>query len=222
MLLDTISDILPMAAGIALSPIPIAAVVSVLLANDALKASAFLLGWVSGILAIALLVLSLPGLRMLSGDPTPLAGWLRIILAGVLLVVAWRKWQQRPSPEAPVVQPRLLTQIDSYNGWKLLMLGITLSMFNPKSVVLVSAGAMTIYEAKIAGPDMAAAVVVFAAVSSLSVAVPIALSWLRRDRSEEILADVRDWLIAYNSAITISVLVVLALLVAGSGLKIVF
>ncbi len=70
MLLDTITDILPMAAGIALSPIPIAAAVSVLLANDALKASAFLLGWVSGILAIAILVLSLPGLRMFNGDPT--------------------------------------------------------------------------------------------------------------------------------------------------------
>lgn len=41
MLLDTITDILPMAAGIALSPIPIAAVVSILLAADTSKASAF-------------------------------------------------------------------------------------------------------------------------------------------------------------------------------------
>ena len=44
MLLDTIADILPMAAGIALSPIPIAAVVTILLAADSGKALAFLCG----------------------------------------------------------------------------------------------------------------------------------------------------------------------------------
>ncbi len=140
----------------------------------------------------------------------------------MLLAVAWRKWQHRPSPEAPAEQPKFLAKIDSYNGWKALVLGITLSMFNPKSFVLASAGAMTIYEAKIAGTDMAAALTVFSAISSISVAVPIALTWLGRERSQEILEDVRDWLIAYNSAITITVLILLALLVAGSGLKIVF
>lgn len=76
MLLDTIIDILPMAAGIALSPIPIAAVVSILLATDTQKASAFLFGWTTGILVLGLLVLFIPGLRMLNGDPTPLAGGL--------------------------------------------------------------------------------------------------------------------------------------------------
>ena len=222
MLLDTITDILPMAAGIALSPIPIAAVVSILLAGDALKASAFLLGWVTGILAIGILVLSIPGLRMFNGDPTQLAGWLRIVLGGVLLAVAWRKWQQRPSPEAPVEQPKFLTKIDSYNGWKALVLGITLSVLNPKSFILASASAMTIYETSIVGKEVAAALIIFTVISSLSVAVPIAFTWVRREKSQEVLEDLKDWLIAYNSAVTIAILVVLALFVLGIGLKIVF
>jgi len=79
MIIETITDTLPMAAGIALSPVPIAAVVSVLLAADTRKASAFLLGWVSGILSVGLLVLFIPGLRLFDGDPTLLAGCLRIV-----------------------------------------------------------------------------------------------------------------------------------------------
>ena len=222
MLIDTITDILPMAAGIALSPIPIAAVVSILLAADARKASAFLLGWTTGILAICLLVLFIPGLRLLNGDPTPLAGWLRVVLGAALLVVAWHKWQKRPAPDAKVEEPAFLARIDSYSGWKALILGVTLSVFNPKSFVLASASAMTIYEAKIVGQEKAAVIVVFALIASLSVALPIGFTWARRDTAQKMLEDLKDWLIANNTAVTVVLLVVFALLIIGSGLKIVF
>ena len=222
MVLDTITDILPMAAGIALSPIPIAAVVSILLAADVRKASAFLLGWATGILAIGVLVLFIPGLRLLNGDPTPLAGGLRVVLGGALLVVAWRKWQKRPAPDAPVEEPEFLARIDSYNGWKALLLGVTLSVFNPKGFVLASASAMTIYEAKIVGQEKAAVLIVFAVISSLSVVIPIAFTWARQDKAQKNLEDLKDWLIANNNAVTVALLVVFAMLIVGSGLKIVF
>ena len=222
MVLDTITDILPLAAGIALSPIPIAAVVSILLATDTGKASAFLLGWTAGILAVGLLILLIPGLRLLNGDPTRLAGWLRIILGAALLVVAWRKWQKRPPPVSQAEAPRFLAKIDSYNGWKTMILGATLSVFNPKSFVLTSASAMTIYEAKILGKEKALILIIFALIASLSVALPIAFTWARQDKAQQILEDLKDWLIANNMAVTVSLLVVFALLIIGSGLKIVF
>ena len=222
MLIDTITDILPMAAGIALSPIPIAAVVSILLAADTRKASAFLLGWTTGILAIGLLVLFIPGLRLINGDPTPLAGWLRVVLGGALLVVAWHKWQKRPAPESQLEEPKFLAKIDSYNGWKALILGVTLAVFNPKSFVFASASAMTIYEAKIVGKEKAAVLIAFAVISSLSVGIPIVFTWARRDKAQQILEDLKDWLIANNTAVTVVLLVVFAMLIAGSGLKIVF
>jgi len=222
MLLDTITDILPLAAGIALSPIPIAAVVSILLVTDTRKASAFLLGWAAGILAVALLVLFVPGLRMFNGDPTPMAGWLRIFLGGALFAVAWRKWQKRPSSEAPVEEPKFLAKIDSYNSWKTLVLGVSLSVFNPKSFVLTSASAMTIYEAKIVGKDKALIIVIFALIASLSVGLPIAYTWARRAKAQKILEEFKDWLLANNTAVTVALLVVFAMLIVGSGLKIVF
>ena len=222
MLLDTIIEILPLAAGIALSPIPIAAVASIILATDTRKASAFLLGWAAGILAVALLVHFIPGLRMLNGDPTPFAGWLKISLGGVLLLAAWRTWKKRPPPETPLEEPTFLAKIDSFSGWNALILGITLSVINPKGFILTSASAMTIYEANIVGKDKALIVVIFALIASLSVALPIAFTWARRDKAEKFLEDLKDWLIANNVAITTTLLVVFALLIVGSGLKIVF
>ena len=222
MLLDTITDILPMAAGIALSPIPIAAVVSILLATDSQKASAFLLGWATGILAIGLLVLFIPGLRMLNGDPTSMAGWLRIFLGGFLLLVALLKWKKRPSPQVYVEEPKFLTKIDSYNGWKTLILGVTMSTLNPKSLVLVSASAMTIYESKIVGQEKASVLLIFTVIASLSVAVPIVLTWAQPEKAQKILEDLKNWLIANNMAVTVALLVVFALIIAGNGLKIIF
>lgn len=221
MLIETITDTLPMAAGIALSPIPIAAVVSVLLAADARKASAFLLGWITGILSIGLVVLFIPGLRLLNGDPTLLAGWLRIFLGAVLLVAAWFKWRKRPSPHAPAKEPGFLAKIDSYTGGKTMLLGVALAVFNPKSVVLASASAMTIYEANIFGKEKAAALIVFSFISSLSVAVPIVFTWTRRDKARNFLEELKGWLIANNTAVTIVLLAVFATLIAGSGLKII-
>jgi threonine/homoserine/homoserine lactone efflux protein len=173
-------------------------------------------------MAIGLLVLLIPGLRMLNGDPTPLAGWLRIFLGGVLMMIAWRKWRQRPLPQASVEQPKFLAKIDSYRGWKTLLLGVTLSMLNPKNLILTSASPMAIYESKIVAKEKGIALLVFTVIASLSVCVPIVFTTLRRNQAHKILTDLKDWLIANNTSVTVMLLVVFAVLIVGNGLKIVF
>ena len=133
MLLDTILDTLPMAVGVALSPIQIATVVSILLSNNLRKASVFLLGWSAGILAIGILILFIPGLRMLDGDPTPLAAWLRVFLGLGLFVLAWGKWTSRPSSQEDVQPPAFLEKIHSLGSWKTLLMGGALSMLMMES-----------------------------------------------------------------------------------------
>lgn len=111
---------------------------------------------------------------MLNGDPTPLAGWLRILLGGVLLIWAWRIWRNRPSSEMRPAKPTFLAGVDSYSGFKTMLMGVTLSALNPKSFVLTSATAVMIYEAKIAGRQKALTLIIFSFIASLSVGLPIA------------------------------------------------
>ena len=57
---DTFGDILPLAIGIAISPVPIIAVILMLFSNRARSnGPAFLVGWVFGVAAVTVVVLLL-------------------------------------------------------------------------------------------------------------------------------------------------------------------
>ena len=96
MLLEAIGGSLPMAVGIALSPLPVASLIILLMTPQArTNAPAFLLGWIAGILAVGFVVFILPGIETTSGEPTPLSGLMRIILGILLLALTWKQWRRR-------------------------------------------------------------------------------------------------------------------------------
>jgi cytochrome c biogenesis protein CcdA len=94
-----IGETLPLALGIAVSPIPIIAVILMLLSPKAKGTSiGFLLGWVLGIVVALVIVILLSGL-IPENDPNaakPIAGSVKIILGALLLLLAFRQWRQRP------------------------------------------------------------------------------------------------------------------------------
>ena len=211
-----------MAAGIALSPTPVAVVVSILLSPRSRNAPLFLIGWSAGLLVIGLLVLFIPGLRMLNGEPTQFAGWLRVVMGGLLMIMARKIWRNKPSSEDVAEQPKLFDRLDSYGSSKRLALGLALSALSPKSIVLTMAAAMTIYSSKVAGKQQLLALIIFAFLASLTVVIPVITYRFQNDKVKEALADLKKWLIGNNTAVTVTILVVFAVLLAYSGLKIIF
>ena len=87
---DILASALPFAIGIAVSPIPVVAIVVVISTNTG-NALGLLTGWVIGIVAIGLLVFALPGLQTIQNEPTGLSGWLRIGLGILLVWLSFRK-----------------------------------------------------------------------------------------------------------------------------------
>jgi hypothetical protein len=87
---SAIGEILPLAVGIAISPIPIIAVILMLLSPRAKGTSlGFMIGWIAGIVvAIALFTLLSSVLPKGTGAPSPIAGVIKIILGALLLF--WR------------------------------------------------------------------------------------------------------------------------------------
>ena len=87
---------LPEAVGVALSPIPIVAVVLMLVTPRA-KANGplFIVGWIVGLAIIGTIVLSIGGPASANdnGAPATWTSWLKIILAILLLRVASRQWR---------------------------------------------------------------------------------------------------------------------------------
>src|SRR3954469_7110360 len=95
---DAIGGLLPFAVGVAVSPMPIVAVVLLLLTPRArTNGLAFLAGWIAGIAGAGALLLALAGPAGASEQHEPAAGvsWLKLLLGVLLVLVAARQWRGR-------------------------------------------------------------------------------------------------------------------------------
>ena len=220
MLLAAVGDSLPMAVGIALSPVPVAAILTILLSARPQNAPAFLFGWLIGILFIGVIVFLIPGLKTAGGEPTSLSGWIRLILGGVLLVLAVKQWRQRPSVDDPVEVPRVFSKLSSPSTGKTLALGFLMSALNPKNMLLTFAGTASIYASKTTPSEQAIALTIYAIVASLSVGLPIIGYKLFTERVQSVLVDSKDWLIRNNAGVVTALLFVFGALIIGNGLKV--
>ena len=221
MILEALSKSLPMAIGVALSPIPVAAVMIILMSARArTSAPAFLLGWIFGILAVGLIVFLVPGLDTARGEPTALSGLIRIVLGFALLYLSVHQWRSRASVDNTLETPKLFTRLDQMGLVQSSITGFLLSSVHPKNLFLTAAGAATIDASMLDLGAQLVALLIFAAVASLTIAIPIAGYFLVSDRAETMLGSWKDWLVRNNAAITIVLLLVFGGLLISRGMTI--
>jgi hypothetical protein len=131
-----IGDLLALAIGIAISPIPIIAVILMLLSRKATATSTgFLLGWVVGIVLVTVVVLVLVGQagNTAGGEPSTLSSVLKLVLGVALILLAVRQWQGRPKAGETGATPKWMDAIESFSFVRALLLGFGLSAINPKN-----------------------------------------------------------------------------------------
>ena len=159
----------PIAVGIIFSSIPLVAVTLALLTRPHKTAVlAFLLGWMAGITLVGSLVLLLADGSSRDAQATP--GWLawaRIAIGGLLLVLAARQWRSRPRNGAVAPQPTWMDMLDTLSVPKAGGLGLALTTVNPKNLLLVVAGALSILAASPGPLGQWIALIVFTAIASL-------------------------------------------------------
>lgn len=211
---------LPMALGISLSPLPVVFSVSVLLSSRPANATAFSLGWAVGIFLIGFTVFLIPGLEAERGEPTLLAGGIRLILGAGLLFLAIRQWMKHLSGEGVSESPRLLNKLNDSTPGKTLVTGLMLSVFNPKNLLLTLAGVSYIdaYASSLA--EQSLVLLFFTLVASAGVILPIIGYILFPARAQSFLAVTRSWLLRNNAAVVGSFLLALGVIIGASGLAI--
>ncbi|MFN8160755.1 MAG: GAP family protein [Solirubrobacterales bacterium] len=219
MLSDAIGDLLPSALAVALSPIPIVAVVLVLGGQRPRSAGlAFALGWVGGLLGVSLVVIGLLGTgNDPNGDTATGVDWLKVAIGVLFLAMAARQWAKRPRRGEEVEAPAWMSSVDSATPGRTLALGLALSAANPKNLALTLAAAASISAAGLDGADTAIAIAVFVALGSITVAGSVLLYLASPDRAAAPLSSVRQFMSANSAVIMMIVLLLIGAKLLGDG-----
>jgi Sap, sulfolipid-1-addressing protein len=199
---------LPFAVGVLLSPMPIIAVVLMLVTPRArVNGPVFLLGWILGLAVVGAIALSVVGAGTSSdtSGPATWVSWLKLVLGLLLLLIAVRDWKGRPArgEEAPI--PSWMNAIDTFTPVKAAGTAFFLAGINPKNLLLVVAGAAAVAQTGVSGADQAVAWAVFVVIASVGVAAPVVIYLVMGEKAAAVLESLKSWM-AHNNSVIMSVL----------------
>jgi hypothetical protein len=218
---EAIGEILPLAVGIALSPVSVIAVILMLFSGRARTNSVvFLVGWLVGIVAACTIMLAVARTQDLTtgSAPSAAASWIKLALGVLLLLLAIKQWRSRPAPGAEATFPGWMSKIDSMKSGAALGLGVLLCVANPKNLLLILGAAVLIAQAGLPSDDEAVTVAVFTIVAASSVAIPTLAYLLAGSRVQPALDRMKAWLAVNNTAVMAVLLLVLGVSLLGKGL----
>lgn len=218
---QAIGEVLPLAVGVALSPVPIVGMVLVLATPRARANSlAFLAGWVAGLAVVGTVVLLVAG-GAEATEEGGAADWvsvLELLLGALLLRLAVKRWRDRPAAGQEAPMPGWMRAIDSFRAPKAAGLAVLLSAVNPKNLLLVVAAATSIAQTGAGAGPQAAALAVFVLIGSLGIGAPVAIYFAMGEHSKRILGDLRGWMAHNDAAIIAVICLVIAAKLIGDGI----
>jgi threonine/homoserine/homoserine lactone efflux protein len=218
---EAIGQILPLGVVVALSPVPVIAIVLMLATPHArTNGPAFLLGWVVGLSLVGAIVLLVSGGVDATDDsgPATWVSWLKIVLGVLLLLLAVKQWRGRPKAEDDAELPKWMQTIDSFNAPKTVGMGVLLSGVNPKNLLLTIAASAAIAETGIDAGQETIALAIFIVIGSLGVGVPVVAFFVLGERSHKLLDPLKSWMSAHNVAIMAVITLVIGTKLLGDGI----
>ena len=218
---DAIGATLGFAVGIAVSPIPIAAVILMLFSARArLNSISFMVAWIAGIALVTTIVVAIPGLEADGSEPSNTAGWIKLVLAALLLLVGVHQWRTRPGPDDEVAVPGWMEKIDALTPVSSFGLGFLLSAVNPKNLLLAVAAGASIGALPLTTGQTVGAVVVFTVIAAITVMVPVIAYLFAGKRLDPTLDQAKAWLIGNNAAVMAVLIIVFGTSLLGDAIQI--
>ena len=145
--------------------------------------------------------------------------WIKLALGLGLLSMASRQFRSRPHGDEEPVTPKWMGALDTFSPAKAAAAGIALAALNPKNLVLIAAGMAAIEETGIPGDELAVALVLFALIASIGVAIPVVIAFAMGDRSRALLDGLKSWMALHNGAIMAAMLLVIGVKLVGDAIS---
>ena len=218
---EAIGVVLPFAVGVAISPVPIIAVILVLFSARArVNGPVFLIGWVVGVAVVSVAVYLLSDAGDASTDDTAsdTVSTTKLVFGVLLLVLAVRHFRAQRRAEAKS-EPKWMASIDSLTPVKAGGLGALLSGLNPKNLALSVAAGATLAQIGATGSEAVVGLLAYIIIASLSIAVPVGFYLLGGNRAADVLEEWKGWLSTHNDAVMGMLFLVFGVVLLGQGLQ---
>lgn len=203
---ELVASIMPHAVAVALSPLPIAALILILLSNKAkINSLSFLLGWAVALILNVGIVALIFNQPLPANDKSTAASLISGGLGLFLIFLALKQWHQRPKPgEAPKV-PKWMNLIENFSPIQSFGLALMLVTVNAKNTVLDIAVGVIIGQKASTFSEGLITVLIFTAVSSFTIAIPVIAYFIYGDHLSGFFTKLKTWFID-NSATILFVL----------------
>ncbi len=217
-----ISAILTFAIGVAISPVPIIAVILMLFSARArVNGPAFLVGWVLSLAVVStvIYVVSHDGNVATSSTAADSVSWGKIVLGVALLALARRNWRKRPAAGEEPEMPKWLSTVDSLSPVKAFGLAVVLAAVNPKNLILTAGAAAGLAQVSgLSTTDAVVSIAVFVVIASLSIAVPVLYALFGGEKARTTLDAAKAWLTTHNAAVMAVLFLVFGVDLIAKGL----
>jgi threonine/homoserine/homoserine lactone efflux protein len=212
---------LTMAVGVALSPIPIIAVVLLLAGqNGKVKGISFVVGSVAStaIVGGALVAIGVGSGTGSDGGPSSGTSTLKVVLGVLLIGLAAKQWRGRPLDGEEAAMPKWMGALDSFTPLKAFGAGVVLNVLNPKNLLLIVAGAAAVAGAGATDAEEAVAWLVFTVIAAIGVSTPVVIALSMGDRAGVLLERLKTWMAHNNGVIVAVILLLIGVKLLGDGL----
>jgi len=219
---EAIGQLLPFAVGVAVSPMPIVAMVLMLITPKATaNGTMFLLGWIVGVAlagTVCLLVIG-PSSTDDDGAAADWTFWLKLVLGAALLLLAIKEWKARPASDAEVPTPKWMSTLDGFTPVKSAGMAVLLSALNPKNLVFIIGGATVLAQFDLSAGDQAISWAVFTVIATIGVAIPMGIYLFMGDKAAATLEGLKTWMARNNTAVMAVLLLIIGVKLVGDAIS---
>jgi threonine/homoserine/homoserine lactone efflux protein len=219
---EVIGQLLPTAAGVMLSPLPIVGVILMLLSNKArVNGPVFLIGWLAGLAIVVGGIVAFVDpdrLNQSDGDPSTLAGILHLVLGALLLFLAVKQLKGRPKSGEEPKMPSWMAKMQDASPVFAFEMGAFLSGLNPKNLIFDIAAATAIVAGNLSSSQQIVAVLLFMILASLTIGIPVIWFLVAGESAKAKLDTLRGFLVRYNWVIMCVLFLILGVKMIGQAL----
>ncbi|MCW2747717.1 MAG: hypothetical protein JWP10_859 [Nocardioidaceae bacterium] len=216
---EVVGETVPLALGVALSPLPIMAVLLLLTSPRGGTSSVmFALGRVLGVLvSVGIFVLLSERLDNSSSGSTGLAS-VRVVAGAALVVLGLKKILGQRAREGEPKLPGWMASVQDMSPARAFGVAVLLSLTNPKEILFNLSAGVTVGGADVSSGSSISVMVVYTVLGCLTVLIPVLANVAAKERMRSPLASMQHWLERNNALVMGVVLIVLGALVVSGGL----